>query len=145
MHRKLIVLLFFCACCSASAFAQVLKYTKVTQGDLAYVLNNIEKSIDFQSTGDLFVKVYVVSDPSGSANIPDTEEITNTIYIATSEAGELPDQYLYKLTSVYDPKIVSLTKSAKHTQLIFSYGPAGKRKKVSVSIELKNLVIKQLL
>ena len=146
MRRKLIILLLFCACYSASSFAQVLKYTKVTNGDLNYVLNNIEKSIKFQnSTGDLFIKVYVVSDPSGSANIPETEEITNTIYIATSEDGEAADEYLYKLTSVYDPKIISWTKSAKHPQLIFSYGPADKRKKVDISIELKNLAIKQLL
>jgi len=89
----------------------------------------------------LFVKVYVVADPSGSANTPDTEEITNTIYIATSEAGELPEQHLFKLTSVYDPKIINWTKSGSHSKLIFSYGAASKRKKVAILIDLKTLAI----
>jgi len=126
-----------------NSIAQTIKYSSVNNEDLVYVLNNIEKTLEFTNTNQtLYIKVFIVSDPSGSAHIPDTEDITNTIYITTSEAGEAPEQHLYKLTSVYDPKIISWTKSAKHPQLIFSYGPADKRKKVAVSIELKGLKIK---
>jgi len=140
--KKLLLLLFLCFGVS-TVFAQTIKYRSVNNEDLVYVLNNIEKKIEFTNTNQtLYIKVFIVSDPSGSAHIPDTEDITNTIYITTSEAGEAPEQHLYKLTSVYDPKIISWTKSAKHPQVIFSYGPADKRKKVAVSIELKGLKIK---
>jgi hypothetical protein len=142
--KRSLLFLFLCFGIS-TGFAQSVKYRNVNNGDLVYILNNIERSIKFQnSTGDLFVNVYIVSDPSGSAHIEGTDEITNSIYIATSEDGEAPDQYLYRLTSVYDPKIISYTKSVKHPQLILSYGPADKRKKIVISIELKGLEIKQI-
>jgi len=142
MFKKLF--LFFFSCFGLSiGFAQTIKYRSINNEDLVYVLNNIEKTIEFTNSNQtLFVKVYVVSDPSGSANIPETEEVTNTIYIATSEDGEAPEQNLFKLTSVYDPKIISWTKLAKYPQLVFSYGPADKRKKVAISIELKGLKAK---
>jgi hypothetical protein len=144
MLKKLSLFIFSCLW-FAPGFAQKVKYNSVNNEDLVYVLNNIEKKIEFINTDQtLYVKVYVVADPSGSAHTPDTDEITNTLYIATSEDGEAPEQHLYKLTSVYDPKIISWTKSAKHPQLIFSYGPADKRKKVIVSIELKELKIKPI-
>ncbi len=142
--KKSLLFLFLCFGL-LTGFAQTIKYRNVSNVDLVYVLNNIEKTIELANSNQtLYIKVFVVSDPSGSANIPDTEEITNTIYIATSEAGEAPEQHLYKLTSVYDPKIISWTKSAAHPQLVLSYGPANKRKKIAISIELKGLQIKQL-
>ncbi|MBV8388751.1 MAG: hypothetical protein JO080_03015 [Mucilaginibacter sp.] len=144
MFKKLLPFLFLCFGFS-TAFAQNIKYRSVNNEDLVYVLNNIEKTIEFTNDNQtLYIKVFVVSDPSGSANIPETDEITNTIYIATSEDGEAPEQHVYKLTSVYDPKIISWTKSSKQPQLVFSYGPADKRKKVTVSIALKQLQIKQV-
>ena len=143
--RKLLLLIFFYSICSINGFAQVLKYQKINNQDLVYVLNNIERSILFQnSTGDLFVNVYIVSDPSGSAHTEGTDEITNSIYIATSEDGEAPEQHLFCIGSVYDPRLISWTKSVKHPRIIFTYGPADKRKKVSVAIELSGLKIKQL-
>jgi hypothetical protein len=144
MFKRIPFLLFLCFGIS-TGFAQTIKYNSVNNEDLVYVLNNIEKTIRFNdSTQSLFIKVYVVADPSGSAHTPGTDEITNTLYIATSEDGEAPEQNLFKLTSVYDPKIISWTKSAQHPKLVFSYGPADKRKKIAVSIELKGLKIKPL-
>jgi hypothetical protein len=115
-----------------------LKYKRVVDSGLIYVLNNIERSVKFKnSSGDFFINVYIVSDPTGSAHIEGSEEISDSIYIAVSEDGKVPDQYLYRLTSVYDPKIISYTKSVKHPQLILAYGPANKRRRVAISIELK--------
>ena len=145
VFRKAISILVFCICCYLNGFTQVLKYKRVVDSSLIYVLNNIERSVKLQnSSGDFFINVYIVSDPTGSAHIEGSEEISNSIYIAVSEDGEVPDQYLYRLNSVYDPKIISYTKSVKHPQLILAYGPADKRKKVAISIELKSLQIKQL-
>jgi hypothetical protein len=145
MFKLFVLFALFTGGIIATAAAQNLTYKKVTDGDLAYVLNNLEKQIQFENTaGDLFINVYVVSDPSGSAHIEGTEEVTSTIYIAVSEDGELPEQNLFRLTSVYDPKIISPAKKARFPQLVFTYGAADKRKKAIISITLKSLQIKQV-
>jgi hypothetical protein len=143
MFKKLLLPAFLCL--GFTTFAQTIKYRVIQNEDLDYVLNNIEKTVAFSNPSQtLFVKIYIVDDPSGSAHTPETDEITNTIYIAVSEDGEAPEQHLYKLTSMYAPKIIAWTKSASQPELTLSYGPADKRQKIVVSIGLKALKIKSV-
>jgi len=94
--------------------AQTLKYKEVKNTDLTYVLNNIQKTTHFNDDkNSLFVKVYMVADPSGSAHVEGDDEITNSIYIAVSEDGEAPEQHLFRLASVYGPKFVNWIKPLK--------------------------------
>jgi hypothetical protein len=142
MKTKIPFLLLFNCFIIFPVFAQHLNYKSVSNEDLTYVLNNIEKHITLKNNADtLFINVYMVSDPSGSAGIPEGEEITNTIYIAVSEDGEAPEQNLFKLTSVYNPKIVSWNTAAIRPQIVLAYGPFDKRKKATISISLKGLTI----
>ncbi|MFI5163530.1 MAG: hypothetical protein ACHQHN_19805 [Sphingobacteriales bacterium] len=138
------LLIYSVSCMVLTASAQKITYKNLPDSNLTYILNSIEKHIAFKNNkDDLFINVYVVSDPSGSAHTEGTDEITNTIYVAVSEDGEYPEQHLYKLTSVYDPKIVSWTKNAANPQLVFTCGAYGHRKRVVVSIFLKSLQIGQ--
>jgi hypothetical protein len=125
------------------AVAQTLKYNEVKNTDLTYVLNNIQKTTHYNDEkNSLFVNVYMVADPSGSAHVEGDDEITNSIYIAVSEDGEAPEQHLFRLASVYGPKFVNWIKTATGPELVFTYGPYNKRKKVIVHIGLKQLVIR---
>jgi hypothetical protein len=144
MNTKKVALLILCLCSFAFAGrSQVLHYKNVTNDDVIYILNNTYKTIIFNNnTSDIFVHVYIVDDPSGSAHHENCEA-TNSIYFAVSEDGEAPRQYLYRLTSVYDPKIISWTKDAKIPSLTFSYGEAKKRKTATVLIYLDKLILKQ--
>lgn len=124
-------------------FAQEIAYKDVPDEQLTYILNNIEKHIGFKSNaGDLFINVYVVANPSDSAGIAGSEEITNTIYIATSDNGKLPERHLFKLTSVHNPKFFGETRTEKDLQFTFTYGAANKRERVTVIASLKSLQIK---
>ena len=106
MQRTRLLLLLF-SLLSLQAFGQTVHFKKVESYDLSYLLNNIEKTTDFKSLeSDLNVKVYLVSDPSGSAQTGETDEVTASIYFAVSEYDESPEQYVYRLTSVYNPKFV---------------------------------------
>jgi hypothetical protein len=124
------------------AVAQTLKYKEVKNTDLTYVLNNIEKTAQFNDDKhNLFIKAYMVADPSGSAHVEGDDEITNSIYIAVSEDGETPQQHLFRLASVYGPKFVRWVKTAAGPELVVTYGAANKKKTVRIRIALKQLVI----
>ena len=92
MERTRFLILFF-SLLSLQALGQTLHYKKVESYDLTYLLNNIGKTTDFKdSESDLRVKVYLVSDPSGSAQTGETDEVTASIYFAVSEYDQLPEQ-----------------------------------------------------
>ena len=137
-RTRLLILLF--SLLSLQALGQTLRYKKVESHDLTYLLNNIEKTTDFKAS-DLSVKVYLVSDPSGSAQTGETDEVTTSIYFAVSEYDQAPEQYVYRLTSVYNPKFVKWIKDAAGPKLVITYGPFNKTKTATIQVTLKRLII----
>ena len=141
MERTRFLILLF-SLLSLQALGQTLHYKKVESYDLTYLLNNIEKTTDFTaSESDLRVKVYLVSDPSGSAQTGETDEVTTSIYFAVSEYDEAPEQYVYRLTSVYNPKFVKWIKDAAGPKLVITYGPFDKTQTATIQVTLKRLFI----
>ena len=129
------------------ANGQVLKYKTIQDENLVYILNNVTKMTDYEFIyGDveLFINVFNVSDPSGSAGFSESDEITNSIYIAVSEDGEAPEQHLFRLSSVYDPKFIKWTKTPKGAVLTIDYGPANKRQRATIKVTLRQLFIQSL-
>jgi hypothetical protein len=140
--KRIFLLLCIITVCQRISLAQAVKYKEVKNGDLAYVLNNIVKTTRFtDDKNNLFIRVYVIADPSGSAHTEGTDEITNSIYIAVSDDGEAPEQHLFRLASVYDPKLLNWSKTALGPELIMTYGSANKKKKAAIRVGLKQLVI----
>jgi hypothetical protein len=125
-----------------TAFGQALTYTKVDGGDLVYILNNISVFSQYHSydSSFLYITVYCVSDPSGSAGFENCE-ITKSIYIAVSEYGEAPDQNLFKLSSVYDPKFIKWILDKNEPKFSFTYGVESKRRKATIGVKLNSLDI----
>ena len=137
-RTRLLILLF--SLLSFQALGQTLRYKKVESHELTYLLNNIEKTTDFKAS-DLSVKVYLVSDPSGSAQTGETDEVTASIYFAVSEYDQAPEQYVYRLTSVYNPKFVKWIKEASGPKLVITYGPYNKIQSATIQVTLKRLII----
>ena len=141
MERTKILILLF-SLLSLQALGQTLRYKKVESYDLTYLLNNIEKTTDFKaSDSDFSVKVYLVSDPSGSAQTGETDEVTTSIYFAVSEYDQAPEQYVYRLMSVYNPKFVKWIKNASGPKLVITYGPFNKIQTATIQVTLKRLII----
>jgi hypothetical protein len=120
--------------------AQKITYKRVANEGLVEVLNNIESYHTIEANS-FAVNVFVVARPRESAENPETDETMEAIYVATSEFDLAPEQHLFKLTSVYNAKIISWSKSKKNPQFVFTYGTANKLSKVTVSISLKGLKI----
>jgi len=123
--------------------AQTIKFKEVKNADLTYVLNNIVKTTRFtDDKNNLLIRAYIVPDKSGSAHIEGTDEVASSIYIAVSNDGETPEQHLFRLASVYNPKLVNWVKTATGPGLVLTYGPANKARKVTIQVGLKQLVVR---
>ena len=126
----------------SSTYGQSLKYKEVRNNDLVHVLNNIKQTISFTSDNrDLYIKIFNVGDPSGSAHTGESDEITSSIYIAVSDGGEGPEQHLYRLPSIYNPKFLNWIKTSNGPKIQLTYGPFNKRKTITILITLKKLLI----
>jgi hypothetical protein len=89
----------------------------------------------------LNIAVYLVSEQQGNTDARADCKAPGAIYIAVSEAKPQPEQYVYKLNAVCDPKFVNWIKSKKMYKIAFSYGAAAKRKTATIGIMLKKLVV----
>ena len=67
---------------------------------LNYILNNIVKTQEFQ-THTFSIRLFIVSNPSGSAKLNGNDEVSDNIYIATSEFDEAPVHHLFILKDIY--------------------------------------------
>lgn len=66
--KKVAALFLLMLVAMLGATAQKVSYTAVKNQDLTYVLNNIEKTTSYTNNTNLYVHVYKVADPSGSAH-----------------------------------------------------------------------------
>jgi hypothetical protein len=120
---------------------QSLIITRDTNEDLVYILNNMGEQYSYApDTSELLVNVYFVWDPSGSAGFASCEA-TNSIYIAVSERGEGVDQNLFRISSLYNPKITKWLGNRSVPRFRIEYGPADQRKRADITIGIDRLTI----
>ncbi|WP_413666141.1 hypothetical protein ACEN9X_16295 [Mucilaginibacter sp. Mucisp86] len=140
LKRMLLAVLLITGACF-NVIAQSIKYKSVSDQDLTYVLNNLQKRYVYTDHKTLNIAVYLVADQQGDADAPADCKTPGSIYIAVAEVKPQPQQYAYKLNPVCDPKFVNWIKSKKMYKIAFSYGPAAKRKTATIGITLKKLVV----
>ncbi|UOE48390.1 hypothetical protein MTO98_28690 [Mucilaginibacter sp. SMC90] len=138
LKRILFAVLLIAGACF-NVIAQSIKYKSVSNQDLTYVLNNLQKRYVYTDHKTLSIAVYLVADQQGDVDAPADCKAPGSIYVAVSEVK--PQQYVYKLNPVCDPKFVNWIKSKKMYKIAFSYGPAAKRKTATIGITLKKLVV----
>ncbi len=88
--------------------AQNPQITKAGNNNLSYVLNNTRNTFT-AATKTISVKLYQVSNKSGSAKQAGTDEVTDNFYVSISEFDEQPKQMLFVIKNVYAPKHITLT------------------------------------
>ncbi len=67
---------------------------------LSYILNHIVENKKFEAH-TFFIQLFVVSNPGGSAKIKGNDEVSDNIYITTSEFDEVPVHHLFILKDIY--------------------------------------------
>lgn len=136
---KKVILFVILAFISVDTYAQhtVLKFEK--DSSLARILNAISYYKVFETT-DLAISIIAVGNESGSANMPETDEASQKVYIGVSEYDEHPKVMLYSMDHLYMPKDFKITeKSRDFVVLTFTHGPKLSPSFVEIKITKEGL------
>jgi hypothetical protein len=134
----LILLLTFCA---ISCFGQKITLVAVQNKALKSILCNVDTEL-FRRGASTSAMLYKISNPSGSAHMPETDEISNKFLIAVSNGDEVPDHILYSIGDFYNPKILkSLTLRNDKYILSIEYGVFKSRKRINLDIALDKVTV----
>jgi hypothetical protein len=57
------------------------------------------------------ISVIIFNNPSGSANIPETDEVSSNIIVIKSEYGENESPQYFYFNNIYNPKIISVSEN----------------------------------
>lgn len=102
------------------------------------VLRNALCNIDTffrRSNDDVRVTVFLISNNSGSAGLPETDEISNRYVITTSTPDQNPKQFMYVINDLILPKIVEFEETEDHSyRLTIEYGTTQNRTKKTIRI-----------
>lgn len=119
--------------------SQNKEFEKVKNAKLTMVLNNLKSTYALQMSNAL-VRVYIIGNPSGSANQPESDEVTDNIYIAFTETDEHPRQSLFVFKNVYGASDVRISKGVKDMTAILSFYYINlkndEKKKIEVEVTL---------
>ena len=141
--KRILVLLSILSSLVAVTNAQSVKATTVRNYTLRTLLNSIDTVI-FKHDLYVGVTLYKVSNPSGSAHMEGTDEVSNKYLIAIANGDEDPEINLYQVGDFYDPKILKYELSGGRCHIVIEYGIFKKRKRVDLSLTLKNIVMKNI-
>lgn len=137
----LLVTIGFAVATSAQAIKPA-KAVKVQNETLRTVLTSVDTVI-FRH-GDIGVSLYKISNPSGSAHIPETDEVSNKYFIAIANGDEVPDINLYQVGDFYNPKVLKFELLGERCHIVIEYGAYKHRKKVDVVATLNNIAMKNI-
>lgn len=101
-HYHLLFLLLFVAFKSE---AQTVSSAAVEQRELINFVESVNTYETFQGK-QLWAKIFTVDNGSGSANNPETHEVSYSLYICIAHYDEYPDSKLYKIGPFRDPKVI---------------------------------------
>ena len=116
-----------------------LSVEAINSKEIVRLLNNIQIIDEFKN--DVFnVRVYGLTDSSGSASFENCESLTY-LYFAISEFDELPKQNLFKLSPLYNPILNEI--SGKNDSILISlkYGIDNEQKKLNLYLSIDNMAI----
>lgn len=72
---------------------------------------------------NVVVRVIIYNNPSGSANIPESHEVSSNIIVMKSEYGENEPTQYFNFDNIYNPKVVSV----KENKVEITFGKNEKR------------------
>lgn len=123
-----------------TAHSQNKEFKKVNNVGLNHVLNNLRKTYELE-TANIFVRVYIVGNKSGSAKQPESDEVTNNIYVAISEIGENPRQSLFVWKDIFGDSDFTISKGSNNRVILsFFYLKGATKHKVTVDVTMDGIL-----
>jgi hypothetical protein len=138
---KKLTLIILSVLSTTIAFGQKVTLTPVTTKNLKAILCNVD-TVVFRSGRSTAVILYQISNPAGSAHMPETDEASNKFFIAVTNGDEVPDQILYSVGDFLGPKILKF-QALKNDKYLLSieYGIYKHRKRIDLDISLTKVSV----
>lgn len=139
--KKYLFILPLSYICTKSYGQQQLKVSEIKSNNLVSTLCSVDTVI-FKNNNTFSLILYKISNASGSAHMPETDEVSNRFLIAVTNGDEVPEQHLFNIGDFYDPKIIKWEKLKDKYRLYIDYGGTFKgRRKITLNISLNAVVV----
>lgn len=121
---------------------QYLKGVKnVTDKSIIKFLNNIDTSF-IKRSDKLLIKFFLVSNGSGSANVPQGDEISHNIIISVAEYDENPLNRVFNIGPFYMPELSNGSNLKDGYSILIEHGASDERKRSKLFIYLNKVYVK---
>lgn len=94
---------------------------KVNDTSIIKIINHVRTFHQYE-VKDLWITIMNITNPSGSANLPETEEVTSNIYLGVSEIDTYPEESLFCIKNLYAVTNIKMEKTISEGAIIvFNY------------------------
>ena len=137
--KKLI--LIPCLLFASMSFSQSTQVTKITQIELVKLIGSIQSYEPFAGR-QLYLQIFVTSNGSGSAKIPETEEPSFNILVCVAHYDEQPDDKLFTIGPFLNPKIIQNRDSGDSVTILIEHDGGSKTKKSEIVVTETSVKLK---
>lgn len=132
--RKILTLLIFVFVNHQANAQKKVQLQNLSNKFLKSILCNLDTTV-VKSNNNIAVRYYLISNPSGSAKLPESDEVSNQLIFAVSTIDDDPVQHLYKTQRFINPRIISFSEiNIKEFDIIIEYGIYNARKRKTFKI-----------
>lgn len=116
--------------------------SEITQPESVKLIESIQ-SLEVFKGRQLHVAIFTTSNGSGSANLPESHEVSFNLLLSVAEYNEYPVTKLYSIGPFLNPKMVRKVDSGRLVTLFIEHGVVDKRKTTKVVVSETGIQIQQ--
>lgn len=136
-------LLFFTLISLKFGYCQAVQTREITNKDISKTLASVE-TFNFKKGQKLSIKIFKISNGSGSANLPESDEISHNLLFCISEYDEVPAYKIFDVGPFINPIITKKIDSGNAYVITVINGLTGKRKSNKIIVDLNKIICTDL-
>lgn len=138
--KKYTALLLVCS--SYTSFAQSIKINEIVQSETVNLISSIESFNSFAGK-QLRLGIIKVSNGSGSAKLPESDESSSNLLISVAHYDEDAESKIFSIGPFIAPKVIRKVDADGFVTLFVKYGIHGMRKTAEVIVTETDVKIQQ--
>ncbi|MFZ4102852.1 MAG: hypothetical protein ACOYKR_12960 [Sphingobacterium thalpophilum] len=127
-----------CLLFASMSFSQSVNVTKITQIELAKFIGSINSYEPFAGS-QLYLSTFIISNGSGSANIPGTDATSFNIFLGVAHYDQQPDNKLFSIGPFSFPKIIENRDSGDSITVVIQHFEGEKKRKTEIVVTETNV------
>lgn len=118
---------------SYSSYSQSIKSKEILQKDCVESIGSID-SFDVFAGKQLRLGIFTASNGSGSANLPESDEVSFNLLVSVAHYDENPKSKIFSIGPFLNPKVTKKVDSGTSVTLFIEDGIVNKRKTTKVMV-----------